>query len=68
MVIWALCCHSCDLRSLRSGVVSDHERQAIESRPCPDCASYTLACTEPKERVAVSRRSMPAERTSRTFA
>jgi hypothetical protein len=45
---WAISCDSCDLRWMRPGVVSDYERQAIESRPCPCCGAYTLTCPTPK--------------------
>jgi hypothetical protein len=28
--------------------LSFYEQQAVESRPCPSCAAYTLCCTEGK--------------------
>ena len=40
----------------RVGHPSDFEKQAIESRPCPQCGAYTLTCRDPKP---------PARRTQR---
>ncbi len=43
-------CESCDLSWGRAAGVSDYEREAIESRPCPSCGAYTLSCPEPEPR------------------
>ena len=62
MGVWTVSCESCDLSWVRAGGgVSDYERQAIESRPCPCCGAYTLACPEPGP-------AAPARRKNRTRA
>jgi hypothetical protein len=49
---WNISCRSC-LRTWSLGCsFGDYERQAIESRPCPHCAAYTLACADERELVS----------------
>jgi len=43
-------CAACDERWHRVGNLSEYERQAVESRPCPCCGAYTLTCREPATR------------------
>lgn len=57
---WFVGCASCDLTWKRAGGLTDYERQAIESRPCPACGAYTLTCTSP--------RPTPARRETRDAA
>ena len=57
---WAVTCESCALTWKRTGGLSDYERQAIESRPCPGCGAYTLSCSDP--------RTTPARRKTREVA
>jgi hypothetical protein len=45
---WTVACGACGFGWHRAGVGSDYERQAVESRPCPGCGLYALACREPK--------------------
>ena len=47
MEVWIVSCASCDLRWDRVGNMSEYERQAVESHPCPRCGAYTLSCREP---------------------
>ncbi|HEY1187594.1 MAG TPA: hypothetical protein VGE74_08040 [Gemmata sp.] len=49
---WAVTCGSCAFAWKRTGGLSDYERQAIESRPCPGCGAYTLSCSEPRPKPA----------------
>jgi hypothetical protein len=37
-------CLSCKFSWKRLSVISDLERLALESGPCPNCAAYTLVC------------------------
>jgi rRNA maturation endonuclease Nob1 len=45
--VWIVACEACDLRWNRVGNLTEYERQAIESQPCPICGSYTLSCRVP---------------------
>ena len=45
---WAVTCGSCAFVWKRTGGLSDYERQALESRPCPVCGAYTLTCSDPR--------------------
>ena len=45
---WVVKCRSCHDEWTIFGCWSDYERQAVESRPCPECGAYTLASPEPK--------------------
>ena len=47
MNAWTVCCESCEHRWNLVGHWSEYERQAIESRPCPECGAYTLSSPEP---------------------
>lgn len=49
------------------GGLSDYERQAIESHPCPGCGAYTLSCAAPRTSTRV-RRSNTQRRTDGTSA
>jgi hypothetical protein len=53
---WTVACGACGFGWHRAGVVAEYERQAIESRPCPGCGLYTLACREPKPAARKGRR------------
>lgn len=44
------------------GGVSDYERQAIESHPCPACGAYTLSCAAPANRQQTHNRRKRNER------
>jgi hypothetical protein len=57
---WALTCGSCHLSWHRVGNFSEHERGAIESRPCPRCGAYTLGCRESKP--AARKRTLACHR------
>ena len=39
-------CGSCTKSWVRGRGLNDHERQSVESNPCPACGSYTLRCVE----------------------
>ncbi len=45
---WKVTCGSCNHAWKLNGNWSEYERQAIESRPCPNCSAYTLSSPEPK--------------------
>jgi hypothetical protein len=45
--MWMVTCAACELRWNRVGNLTEYERQAIESQPCPGCGSYTLSCRVP---------------------
>ena len=46
---WKVCCGKCLHTWIRIGNWSVYEREAVESRPCPKCHSYTLSSPEPAE-------------------
>jgi hypothetical protein len=61
MVRSAIHCKGCGKRWPAAPNQSVYERQAIESRPCPTCAAYTLSVLDaPEERPL--RRQMPSVR------
>jgi hypothetical protein len=47
MKTWTITCRSCNHQWKVVGNWSDYEREAMESRPCPHCAAYTLSSPEP---------------------
>ena len=58
MAKWTVACGACGFGWHRAGIASVYERQAIESRPCPGCGLYALACREPKPVVRKGRRCL----------
>ncbi|QEL15246.1 hypothetical protein PX52LOC_02161 [Limnoglobus roseus] len=44
---WTVKCAKCQHAWTLVGIWSEYEREAIESRPCPKCQSYTLSSPEP---------------------
>lgn len=44
---WKVCCGKCQHSWTLLGNWSVYEREALESRPCPKCHSYTLSSPEP---------------------
>lgn len=44
---WTVTCAKCQHAWTLVGNWSEYEREAIESRPCPKCQSYTLSSPEP---------------------
>jgi hypothetical protein len=45
---WIVTCAACGQAWKRVGTISEYERQAVESQPCPTCGGYTLGCREPQ--------------------
>jgi hypothetical protein len=45
---WTIACENCKRAWKTNAAYSIYERQATESRPCPQCGLYTLRCEEPK--------------------
>ncbi len=43
-------CETCERTLSAARVLSLYEQQALESRPCPHCGAYTLACHESEDR------------------
>ncbi len=48
---WTIACRSCQRTWNLGCSFGEYEQQAIESRPCPHCAAYTLSCTDEPELV-----------------
>lgn len=56
----SISCESCERIWTLASHFSVYEQQAIESRPCPHCAAYTLTCRDEGQLVAAeSRRWAP---------
>jgi uncharacterized protein CbrC (UPF0167 family) len=52
-------CQSCNHRWVLSGTLSDYERIALETRPCPHCNAYTLASDDAEQTVARAKKAKP---------
>jgi adenine-specific DNA methylase len=50
MGTWSVSCGSCGHCWKLAGNWSVYEREAVESRPCPQCAAYTLSSPEPQKK------------------
>jgi rRNA maturation endonuclease Nob1 len=48
----SIVCEGCERIWPLNCALTVYERQALESRPCPHCGSYTLSCNDPKELIA----------------
>src|ERR1700730_14448969 len=62
VIEWTIACGSCQRSWKAAATYSIYERQAVESRPCPACAAYTLCCRGPAEEpvlLKVRRRQKP---------
>lgn len=59
MGTWIVTCGACNHTWKIVGNWSVYEREAIESRPCPECAAYTLKSPEPESRKPACKRVVP---------
>ena len=50
-------CECCERLWTVAARLSFYEQQSLESRPCPHCGAYTLACHDPDAEAAAANRA-----------